>query len=90
MNPNSVSLQPLNSTSYIYFFSLSLKAPPVKWIVSLAAVVTFVLVIIAFALYKTWKYEQELDSLLWKIDLKDVCITDTGPANKTKVHLLID
>lgn len=82
MNPILLTL-----LTYSFFFSSSslFQAPPVKWIISLVAVVTFVLVIIAFALYKAWRYEQELDSLLWKIDLKDVCITDTGPPNKAKV-----
>lgn len=27
-------------------------------------------------LYRNWKYEQELDSLLWKVDYRDIQIND--------------
>ncbi|CAH0390267.1 unnamed protein product [Bemisia tabaci] len=35
-------------------------------------VICSVLTISAFIIYRNWRYEQELDSLLWKIDFKDV------------------
>lgn len=34
------------------------------------------LVIILLVVYRNWRYEQELDSLLWKIDYKDIQIPD--------------
>lgn len=30
------------------------------------------LALAALALYRGWRYEQELDSLLWKIDFRDL------------------
>lgn len=35
-----------------------------------------VLVIVLLMIYRNWRYEQELDSLLWKIDYKDIQIPD--------------
>lgn len=28
--------------------------------------------VVSLVLYRNWRYEQELDSLLWKIDFKDI------------------
>jgi hypothetical protein len=36
-----------------------------------------VLAVISLVFYRNWKYEQELDSLLWKVDYKDIEINDT-------------
>ena len=47
------------------------------------------LLVIATAVYKNWAYEQELDSLLWKIDAKDIVMSQTPIAGKNKVSLLI-
>jgi guanylate cyclase, other len=35
-------------------------------------VILLVLTIVSLVLYRNWRYEQELDSLLWKIDFKDI------------------
>lgn len=37
---------------------------------------TLVLAVTALLIYRNWKYEQELDSLLWKIEYKDIEITE--------------
>lgn len=39
---------------------------------SIAGVILLVLTIVSLVLYRNWRYEQELDSLLWKIDFKDI------------------
>lgn len=36
-----------------------------------------VLLAISLMLYRNWKYEQELDSLLWKVNYKDIEIKET-------------
>ena len=36
----------------------------------------FLLVTILLIVYRNWRYEQELDSLLWKIDYKDIQIPE--------------
>ncbi|XP_044753135.1 guanylate cyclase 32E-like [Coccinella septempunctata] len=38
--------------------------------------VFLILLIIFFALYRNWRYEQELDSLIWKIDFRDIQMND--------------
>lgn len=41
------------------------------------------LVLAALALYRGWRYEQELDSLLWKIDFRDLHLPEEDQrANK--------
>lgn len=42
-----------------------------------AGTLLLVLAIISLVFYRNWKYEQELDSLLWKVDYKDIEINDT-------------
>jgi len=32
--------------------------------------------------YRSWVYEQELDSLLWKVDWKDIIINDMPATGK--------
>ena len=46
-----------------------------------------VLAIVLLMIYRNWRYEQELDSLLWKIDYKDIQIPDLpgASANQGKV-----
>lgn len=29
-------------------------------------------VIVSLVIYRNWRYEQELDSLLWKVDFRDI------------------
>jgi hypothetical protein len=40
-----------------------------------------VLGFVALVLYRNWKYEQELDSLLWKIDFRDIKMHDVDKEN---------
>ncbi|XP_050522533.1 receptor-type guanylate cyclase Gyc76C isoform X2 [Daktulosphaira vitifoliae] len=42
-----------------------------------AGILLLVLAIVSLVFYRNWKYEQELDSLLWKVDYKDIEINDT-------------
>lgn len=39
---------------------------------TVAGVILLILTIVSLVLYRNWRYEQELDSLLWKIDFKDI------------------
>ena len=39
------------------------------------------LVIVSTVVYKNWVYEQELDSLLWKIESKDLIVSDVPVVN---------
>lgn len=50
----------------------------------MASAIVFLL-ITATAVYKNWAYEQELDSLLWKIDAKDIVMSQVPMASKNKV-----
>ncbi|XP_045101245.1 guanylate cyclase 32E-like [Portunus trituberculatus] len=41
--------------------------------------VVLLLLVVSLIAYRNWRYEQELDSLLWKIDYKDIKINDWTP-----------
>ncbi|KAL1497777.1 hypothetical protein ABEB36_008676 [Hypothenemus hampei] len=43
--------------------------------------VILIMLIISLVLYRNWRYEQELDSLLWKIDFKDIEINEEPNSN---------
>ncbi|XP_046437666.1 guanylate cyclase 32E-like isoform X2 [Daphnia pulex] len=45
----------------------------------IAGGVAVVFIIVGLIIYRNWRYEQELDSLLWKIDYKDIQIPDLPP-----------
>jgi len=38
----------------------------------IAGALLFISVLVVLILYRNWKYEQELDSLLWKVNYKDI------------------
>jgi len=44
-----------------------------------------VLVIALLIFYRNWRYEQELDSLLWKVDYKDIQISEQNNEHGTKL-----
>jgi guanylate cyclase, other len=41
---------------------------------AIAGIFLLILTIVSLVLYRNWRYEQELDSLLWKIDFKEIQI----------------
>lgn len=41
-----------------------------------SGVLLVVLLVVSLLVYRNWRYEQELDSLLWKVDYKDIKIND--------------
>lgn len=52
--------------------------------IGVSGFILLVLTVISLVLYRNYKYEQELDSLLWKIDFKDIQMheNDTNAAQK--------
>lgn len=48
--------------------------------------------IVSLVLYRNWKYEQELDSLLWKVDYKDIQLHENDKENncqkQTRVSII--
>lgn len=46
----------------------------------LAVSILILLLISTLIIYRNWKYEQELDSLLWKVDFRDIQINDETSA----------
>lgn len=60
---------------------------------AIAGVILLILTIVSLVLYRNWRYEQELDSLLWKIDFKDIQMHEndsSGPQKQTRAtHPLI-
>lgn len=49
--------------------------------------------IISLVLYRNWRYEQELDSLLWKIDFREVQMheseKETSSQKQTRVSIYV-
>lgn len=43
---------------------------------AIAGIILMILTVISLIFYRNWRYEQELDSLLWKIDFKDIQMHD--------------
>lgn len=43
-----------------------------------------IIAIILLILYRNWRYEQELDSLLWKIDFKELTIHESDKDSEKK------
>ncbi|KAG8192121.1 hypothetical protein JTE90_027768 [Oedothorax gibbosus] len=50
-----------------------------KIAIVVAGAIAAVVLLILLVSYKNWAYEQELDSLLWKIDYKDIQINEWSP-----------
>ncbi|XP_049867023.1 guanylate cyclase 32E isoform X1 [Pectinophora gossypiella] len=48
------------------------------------------LVLAALALYRGWRYEQELDSLLWKIDFRDLHLPEEDQRNKLNSSAVVN
>jgi hypothetical protein len=53
-----------------------------------------ILAVVLLVLYRNWRYEQELDSLLWKVDYRDIQINEdqqpnNGPSISTKITRVI-
>lgn len=49
-----------------------------------AAALLLIVTIVSLVLYRNWRYEQELDSLLWKIDFKDIQMHESEASNPQK------
>lgn len=48
------------------------------WALGAAGGALVLLALAALALYRGWRYEQELDSLLWKVDFRDLHLPDSA------------
>ncbi|VEN64593.1 unnamed protein product, partial [Callosobruchus maculatus] len=59
-----------------------------------AGSIFLIVLVISLVLYRNWRYEQELDSLLWKIDFKDIQMSEENSngqsiKSRTTAHPLI-
>lgn len=43
-----------------------------------------VLILVSLVLYRNWRYEQELDSLLWKVDYKEIQMHENDKDNNSQ------
>ncbi|KAJ6645523.1 Guanylate cyclase 32E [Pseudolycoriella hygida] len=50
----------------------------------IAGGIVVILMIISLVLYRNWRYEQELDSLLWKVDFKEIQMHENDKDNNTQ------
>lgn len=42
--------------------------------------------IVSLVLYRNWRYEQELDSLLWKVDYKEIQLHENDKEGNSQKH----
>lgn len=66
--------------SYGFYF-ISTKGYTGEITASVVGGFLFIFVIMALVVYRNWRYEQELDSLLWKIDFKDIEMPENDKEN---------
>lgn len=54
--------------------------------------ILLIILVILLAFYRNWRYEQELDSLIWKIDFRDIQINEDQRNNSksTRVSAIND
>lgn len=43
-----------------------------------------ILILVSLVLYRNWRYEQELDSLLWKVDYKEIQMHENDKDNNSQ------
>lgn len=48
---------------------------------AIAGIALLLLGIVSLVLYRNWRYEQELDSLLWKVDFKEIQMHENDKEN---------
>lgn len=51
---------------------------------AIAGFILLILTIVSLVLYRNWRYEQELDSLLWKIDFREIQMHENDTSGTTK------
>jgi guanylate cyclase, other len=51
---------------------------------AIAGFILLILSIVSLVLYRNWRYEQELDSLLWKIDFKEIQMHESDTNSNQK------
>lgn len=61
----------------------SLAAHTGEIVGGIAGALLFIIAMVVLILYRNWKYEQELDSLLWKVNYKDIEIKEKREKDET-------
>lgn len=61
---------------FMYSVSFFITANTEEIASGIAGGIAIVFIVVGLIIYRNWRYEQELDSLLWKIDYKDIQIPD--------------
>lgn len=75
-----------------YPLNMSLPGYTGEITAGIAGALLLILCIISLILYRNWRYEQELDSLLWKIDFKELTVheSDKDLSEKKQTRVRID
>lgn len=66
---------------FLIFEILIISAHTVEISSGVAGGIFLVFLVVSLVFYRNWKYEQELDSLLWKVDYKDIQINEDSSSN---------
>lgn len=65
------------------YVGLQFAAYTLEILSGVAGIFLGIFLVIAFIAYRNWKYEQELDSLLWKVDYKEIEMNDPDSNSTT-------
>jgi len=75
---------------FLTHFSVILAAHTGEIAAGVAGGLLLVLAVVLLVLYRNWQYEQELDSLLWKVDYRDIQMNeDQQPNNGASISTKI-
>ncbi|XP_035734350.1 guanylate cyclase 32E-like isoform X1 [Vespa mandarinia] len=69
------------SEPYCGYHGEKCKSYTIEIIGGIAGGLLLIIVAVLLILYRNWKYEQELDSLLWKVNYKDIQIKEAKDEN---------
>lgn len=62
-------------------FHWNVTAYTIEIIGGIAGGLLLIIIVVLLVPYRNWKYEQELDSLLWKVNYKDIQIKEAKDEN---------
>ncbi|KAG8315278.1 hypothetical protein J6590_074376 [Homalodisca vitripennis] len=71
---------------YLIVLCLSYPAHTMEILGGVLGGTSAVLILVLLLVYRNWRYEQELDSLLWKVDFKDIQMNDNEQASSNKIN----
>ncbi|XP_043487729.1 guanylate cyclase 32E [Polistes fuscatus] len=77
------------SEPYCGYHGEKCKSYMIEIVEGIAGGLLLIIIAVLLVLYRNWKYEQELDSLLWKVNYKDIQIKEAKDENATSKEISV-